>query len=57
MDHMWGAASNPWIPISSLHGSYVKRIGPVAGGHGSVGMENGARAYGANVFYTNKSIF
>ena len=33
------------------------RSGPVAGGHGSVDTENGALAYGANVFYINTSIF
>ena len=45
----------------SLYGSYMDpmwgRSGPVAGGHGSVGMENGALAQGANVFYINTSIF
>ena len=32
------------------------RSGPVAGGHGSVEMENGALAQGASVFYINTSI-
>ena len=34
-----------------------RRSGPVAGGHGSVDTENGALAWGANVFYIKTLIF
>ena len=47
-----GAAGRPWIPIKKIHGSYVgaQRAGS-GGGHGAVETENGAIAWGANVFY------
>ena len=56
-DPMWGRSGpsmdpykDPiWMPLSGSSG-------PVAGGHGSVEMENGALAYGANVVYIKPSI-
>ena len=58
MDPMWGRSGPSMDLYKDLIWMHMSgSSGPVAGGHGSVEMENGALAKGAIVFYIKPSIF